>query len=235
MPDEQEAIRQDMEETRSSLTDKISILEERVVETVHDASEGVKDTIEKVKDAVEESVCKVKETFGDTVDTVKETFSIRTQVERRPWLAMAGAVGIGFLAGHWLSQPERTNVNQPLPRPKRYGNGAHRDPAASFSAPRPAAEAGIVDHLSKTFESELTQIKGLAIGTLGGIVRDLVTDIVPDMLRPSVTEVLNGVTTKLGGQAIPERILAQPHRDEGARAEEDKPYRHPRQSTSMQY
>lgn len=235
MPDEPEAIRQEMDETRCSLTEKISILEERVVETVQDASEGVKDTIEKVKVAVEESVCKVKETVGGTVDTVKETFSIRTQVERRPWVAMASAVGIGFLAGHWLSQPERASIKQPTLRPKRYGNGAHREPTASFAAAAPASEPGIVDHLSKTFEAELTQIKGLAIGTLGGIVRDLVSDIVPDMLRPSITEVMNGFTTKLGGQAMPERILAQPHRHEGERAEEYEPYRHPRQSTSMQF
>lgn len=235
MPDEPEVIRQDMEETRGSLTEKISILEERVVETVQGASEGVKDTIEMVKEAVEESVCKVKETVGDTVDTMKETFSIRTQVERRPWIVMASAAGIGFLAGHWLSQPEQASVKQPSSRPKRSGNGAQREPAASFASSQPAGEPGIVDHLGKTFESELTQIKGLAIGTLGGIVRDLVTDIVPDMLRSSVTEVMNGVTTKLGGQAIRERILAQPNRHGGEHMDDDEPYRHPRQSTSMHF
>jgi ElaB/YqjD/DUF883 family membrane-anchored ribosome-binding protein len=242
MSQEKDDIRQEMDETRSSLTEKISALEERVVETVHDASVGVKETIELVKDAVGDSVEKVKETVGDTVDSVKETFSVTTQVQRRPWLAMAASVGVGFLAGHLLSPPARA-ASTPLPaRPKRAGNGLHKEPPfRSTLVDEPVRESvGVVEKMAKTFENEINQLKSLAIGTLAGIVRDLVVPAVPEMVRNPINEVFSDVTSKLGGQMPAGRILSPDWHFGGAKKTDDEleqnpPYANPRQTAFRQY
>ena len=77
---EPEVIKQQMEETRSSLADKLETLEQHVLGTVHDTTSAVSNTAEMVTDAVEgtvesvkETVENVKESFMETVESVKET------------------------------------------------------------------------------------------------------------------------------------------------------------------
>ena len=68
MDDEPEVIRQQMEETRSALTDKIERLEHQVVGTVQNTTRAVNDTVENVKEAVQETVSTVKDTVSGTVE-----------------------------------------------------------------------------------------------------------------------------------------------------------------------
>jgi ElaB/YqjD/DUF883 family membrane-anchored ribosome-binding protein len=256
MPQEPEEIRQEMDETRDALTDKISMLEKQVVDTVHDASTNVKETVQAVKDTVQT----VKDSVGDTFDSVKETFSVTNQVQQRPWLIMAGAAGVGFAAGYLLSAPERTApaaAPAPLadvPRPKRAGNGSHRPPSPSpamspgmgSAAPAAAASAAssVADSLTQAFEGEINQIKGLAIGTLAGIIRDMVVKAAPEMIRNPLNDIFDDMTVKLGGQAIKGRILSEdwssspqqnPSRDESRDDDRGRPsdsgYRNPRQTS----
>jgi hypothetical protein len=61
--------------------------------------------------------------------------------------------------------------------------------------------------LAHKFEPELQEIKSLAIGAVGALVRDIVKGSVPDPLAPRLEDVINRITTKLGGEAIPEPLL----------------------------
>lgn len=242
-PLEHEAIRQEMDETRSSLTDKISMLEQQVVDTVHEASTGVKETVEAVKEAVQDTVQSVKTSMGETVDSVKDTFSVSRQVDKNPWMMMAGSVGAGFLAGYVLNAPSATAVHKaaaPLASTPRTGNGSGHESivdAPTFSADRQATPSGLasgVAQLSQIFESEIKQLKGLAIGTLAGILRDMVVDTVPEMMRNPLQEVFNDVTVKCGGHTIPGRIFAKKENgcedDARERTVASSSYVHPRQS-----
>ena len=69
----EDLIRKKMEETRTSLTEKLETLEEQVAGTVQGATAAVSDTVETVKDSVEETVSTVKDTVQETVGTVKDT------------------------------------------------------------------------------------------------------------------------------------------------------------------
>lgn len=114
-----EVIRQQMEETRASLQDKLEVLEQQVINTVQDASqtvENVKDTMEAVKDTVQGTAETVKETVQDTVQSVKDTLSIDRQVREHPWAMLAGAAVVGFLGGRLL-QRLTAIPSQPLPQP----------------------------------------------------------------------------------------------------------------------
>jgi ElaB/YqjD/DUF883 family membrane-anchored ribosome-binding protein len=231
MENDPEMIRQQMDETRTALADKLEKLEQQVVGTVHDASEAVNETVGTVKEAVHETVQSVKESVHETVHSVKEAFDIRYQTAVRPWTMMTGAVGLGFLGGllvHRMSgngdhRRESRRLSNRWPRvgdetftPRPTSQRFASEPGVESEMPQPEAarQPGILSHVSGMFEKELSQLKGLAIGTVLGLVRDAATDAVPDTLGPKVEEVLNSLTQKLGGQPVSGRLL--PKRGEGA-------------------
>ena len=76
----EDLIREQMTDTRTSMTDKLEQLEEKVAGTVTDATGAVQDTVQTVKetvaeakDAVTETVDSVKDTVTGTVEAVKDT------------------------------------------------------------------------------------------------------------------------------------------------------------------
>jgi len=183
-----------MEETRSSLADKLETLENEFRETVEGATEAVSNTVEAVQ---------------ETVETVKETFDPRKQVERHPWLMMAGAVATGYVAGCLLerSPPARSAATQQPPPPMPFVGAGAAPPAAPPTAP---ASPG-------PFASSLEKLKGLAIGSLMSVVRELVTRAAPPTIVSELVSVVDDVTTKLGGKPLrspPESTAPESRRDE---------------------
>src|SRR5436305_1512 len=89
--DDQHQIRQDIEQTRESLTEKLEVLEYEVKETIADAKDTVTGTIETAKQTVEDITSNVKETVQDTVATVKRTFDLPYQVNQHPWGMIGGS------------------------------------------------------------------------------------------------------------------------------------------------
>ena len=76
----EDVIREQMEDTRTSLTEKLETLESQVASTVQGATtnvaetvEAVKETVEAVKDTVQQTVTTVKESVEETICAVKET------------------------------------------------------------------------------------------------------------------------------------------------------------------
>jgi ElaB/YqjD/DUF883 family membrane-anchored ribosome-binding protein len=212
MEDSPEVIRHQMDETRTHLSEKLEALEQRVVNTVHEASASVNETIGSVKEAVQDTVQTVKDSVHDTVDSVKDTFDVRRQVEARPWTMMAGATALGFLGGYLLtrSRSEERHARSGY-QPLVSGNGGYAPPppitGMAPAAAAPKESGGLLATLSKTFEPELKELKGLAVGALLGVVRDVVSDSIPPTMEGKVEEIINGVTTRLGGKPIAGRIL----------------------------
>jgi len=238
MDNSTEVIRHQMEETRSSLQDKLEVLEEQVKNTVAEATDTVstvKDTVEAVKETVKESVETVKESVQDTVQSVKDSLNLERQMQEHPWLIFAGATAVGFVGARLLAraasalQPPAYSARESAPYPgtplastahvslnapsagrgNGYGTGAAPAlPESAVAAPRAARRSWwhtITDH----YGQELEKLKGLAIGTLGGIVREMVTAQTPPALAERVKDVVDSMTTKLGGQPIEGPILKQ--------------------------
>lgn len=185
---EPELIHQQMEETRSSLADKLDILEQKVTDTVQDAKAAVSHTVEVVKESVE-----------STVDSVKETLNLRLQVERHPWTMVGASAAVGFLGG-WLLPPSprhrRGPMGQGMPEVPRQV-----EPAASTRQP------SWFDRALQSLAPNVERLKSLAIGTVAGIVRDQLVENVSDNLKPHLTERINDLTTSLGGDVIPGPVL----------------------------
>jgi len=189
---ELEVIRHQMEETRSSLADKLETLENEFRGTVEEATSAVSTTVEAVQ---------------ETVETVKETFDLRTQVERHPWPLMAGAVATGYVAGCLAerSPPVSSATTQP-PVPA---------PPAHAAAPASAATAG-----PGPFDSVMQRLKGLAIGGLMSLAREFVTRIAPAELASELVGVVDDLTTKLGGKPL-RNTAPERRRDECPSGEPD--------------
>jgi ElaB/YqjD/DUF883 family membrane-anchored ribosome-binding protein len=220
-------LHQEIDKTRSDLTEKLQTLEEQVRGTVLNATEKVEETIEQVTSTVQETVEQVKSTVGDTVETaksavsdtmenVRQTFDLEYQVRTRPWTMVCGSLCVGLLAGALVGRQTRG---------RRFGGSASssfRRPAESLAGGASAAERyvsggrpeegpGFLGQLYHQFEPEINQVKEMAIGYAVGMLRDMIKEAVP-ALRDKVEEVMNSATTKVGGQPVRGPVL-QPSRE----------------------
>jgi ElaB/YqjD/DUF883 family membrane-anchored ribosome-binding protein len=191
---ELEVIRHEMEDTRASLADKLDILENQVLGTVHDATAAVAHTVHDVRSVVDS----VSESVKEGVESVKETLNLSEQVRRHPWGMLGGAAAVGFFGG-WLMGPSRKEPEVPsaanLPRDfprESYGTDLRE------KTPEPASESE-----ESVFAEPLKAFKGLALGAIMGMVREMVAKGLPDNLKDDVVKVLDNFTTKIGGNIVP--------------------------------
>jgi ElaB/YqjD/DUF883 family membrane-anchored ribosome-binding protein len=231
---ELEVIRGEMEETRANLANKLEALETQVRETVSSASETVTTTVEGVKDVVE--------TVSDTVGTVTDTFNISKQVEEHPWIAMGIAVAAGFMAGQMLgggsSQPAQP---QPAPQPSPPPTPSPSPPQPALEqiqAQQPSQQNGIFPSLESlesllpdmngVLGTALTGVNSLAIGTVMGVVREVVANGLPLEWKSELTKMVDQMTTQLGGKPLQaqqredDKESREP-KDEGTTAQHNEP------------
>ena len=104
MDSESQVIHDQMEETRTSLQDKLETLEQQVTTSVHNATEAVTDTVDSVKEA-----------FHDTVASVKDSLDV-SHAGRAPSVGLfLGAVPVGFVGWRVLDRMLRPAHLRPLP------------------------------------------------------------------------------------------------------------------------
>lgn len=163
---EQEEIRQQIDESRNALVEKLELLEEKVAETVQNATNtvaeatatvlntvnnataSVTDVVENVNTAVQGTVDTVRHTVTDTVESVKHTFDLSEQIQRRPWEMLAGAVAVGYVGGCYLGQSATPYVNPVLSQNGNHGassppyeNGSASHVISSYPATSPVAHS----------------------------------------------------------------------------------------------
>jgi ElaB/YqjD/DUF883 family membrane-anchored ribosome-binding protein len=204
MDQEPDVIRQQIDETRSSLTAKLETLEGQVRETVHDAKATVEGTIQNVKDSVQ-----------NTVQTVKRTFDLRYQTEQHPWPMVSGSVVAGFLLGSLVGgrrapqgrrhrQRGDDGMETAAPPPERENYARPNGSSHQAAAP---SKPGFLSQLRGQFDDEIDKVKEIAVGAAVGILRDLIKQYLPPSLAPRVEEVMDSATTKLGGQPVRGPVL----------------------------
>ncbi len=218
MDPEPEVIRQQIEQTRESLTDKLETLEGQVRQTISSVTSTVEQTVDTVKSRVEDTVHAVTSAVEDTVDSVKRTFDVPYQVRRHPYLMTGGALAVGAALGYFLGGQRR----RPRPGPRAEWAPSYTPPQAASAyeealepeakrsaPPRQSFFAGLAEPLRGEFD----KIKATAIGALLGMVRDAAARYVPSALASKVEEIINDVTRRAGGEVVSGPILS---RDEEA-------------------
>jgi len=189
MASETEMIRLQMEGTRRDLAEKLQLLEGQVADKVDQVSTTVADTVE----AVSHTVDSVKETVADTVDAVEHTFDLQWHADRHPWALMGGAVVLGFLGGSLLRRPRRREreVRWYPPPPS---------PAPSPPAKTHESGGGLLSRIGE----EVGDLKKYGIGMAMGVMREVVASALPAVVAPAISEAVNNLTVKLGGQPLGE-------------------------------
>jgi len=208
MDNQTEVIRQQMEDTRHSLQDKLESLEEQVKSTVQEATDTVatvKETVEAVKDTVKESVESVQGAVHTTVQSVKDSLNVERHIREHPWAMFAGAAAVGFVSGRLVGSMAGSHSHQAAHERAPFSGTPYEPTQASFSSPSPLAgqrdatngakaargsngfsaasatepKKSWLDSFTAHFGDEIDKVKSLAIGAVGGVIREMVTHSAP--------------------------------------------------------
>ncbi len=207
-----------------SSTEAVSDSVSAVKDSVENSVEAVKETVSAVTDKVHETVQAVSETLNDTVKSIKETFNISLQTQRHPWLIFGGSVGLGLLGSllipktrhhGWMSGSSAPAPTSPEPvnghsgyTPPTFGPEAKRFTQMASSEPSDKAES-LSSAATGWVGEQLTRLKGLAVGSLMGAVRDMAKKALPEALGTRVAEEVDSITKGLGAEPIAGPVLAE--------------------------
>jgi ElaB/YqjD/DUF883 family membrane-anchored ribosome-binding protein len=198
MDPQPDVIRQQIEETRSNLTEKLETLEAEVKGTVQSA----RDTVESAKESVQETISNVKETVQNAKETVKRTFDIPYQVDRHPWAMMGLSFVSGIVAGALVGG--RVSTDHRIAR--RMSEASREPPERAETTPAAAwsrvthdghAGPGFVDRLTHQLGNEFEKAKDLALETMVGVVRDVVRRSIP-ALGQAVEDLMTRAAEQVG-------------------------------------
>src|SRR5262249_53334314 len=121
--EDEEVIRQQMTETRASISEKLGTLEQQEADTGQGGKSAVLDSVKERKEAVGETGSAVKEWVKKGTHSDKHWLDLKAHVERHPWLMTGGALVAGYLLGAALAQKRgRARPKQPSPNGARGKN-----------------------------------------------------------------------------------------------------------------
>jgi len=204
-----ELIEREMEQTRESLTEKVSLLEDKVVGQIHAATdtvqgtvESVQETVHSVKSAVVDTVESVSHTIKDTVQSVasslREGLDVTRQVERYPWGTVGGAAAAGFVTGLVLFRN---------PRPRASRLPAYTPIAAA--APAVSHRPKWLDDLLDTAMGEVKKIAEQALATASASLKQTVQTGIPKLIE-GVVPTAAGAACRTGSQRATQASGTQP-------------------------
>lgn len=228
MENEPDVIRDQMQETRTALTEKLDTLQQKVSDTVENITTPVTETVQSVKEAVSDTVESVKDTVSGAAESVKETLDVQRHVERHPWPMMLGGVAVGFVLGRLLPSPTEVvraavsatdSVTTGMSQPTQSHNGARL-----VAGPQPAStEAGVLGGITEAVQGELGKLTGLGVSLGVGMLRDVVTQATKGEVGDRIKEWMDDLTQKLGGRAFSEPILGMQDRAGTSEQERNAP------------
>jgi hypothetical protein len=207
MPPETEMIKQQMGQTRAALTDKLEDLENKVLGTINTTTDTVAKTVGEVGATVRETARDVRAALHETMSSVRDALDLSRQFQQHPWLMLTGSVAAGYVGGLIVDNLERGQLpslpslpaapEQLLPRDAEVRERLEKVPPARRST------SSFFKALAETFAPELDKLKRTAVGMALGMLRDKIGESVPPRMRGDFTEMMDRITTKLGGQPPP--------------------------------
>lgn len=208
MDPQPDVIRSQIEETRSSLTEKLETLEAEVKGTVQEAKETVLDTFQNAKETVSETIETVKDTVESAKESVKRTFDVSYQVNERPWTMMGISLVAGLATGALVGGSTNTSarvargMSRASAPPEDQPGYGHASSSASFlsGGASTSRKPGFFDKLTSQLAGEFDQFKDVAVAALVQVVHDMAQQAAP-ALRQGVEQMLHQARERFTGQA----------------------------------
>lgn len=170
-----ELIEQKMQETRESLTQKVTALEDSVVGSLQNASETVNSIIDSVKTVVPDTLAEVKE-------NVKSSLDVSHKVRENPWPMIGGAAAAGFLAGVVLFRKKESATMHRL----ASAAAPQGPPAPASAAPQAYRMPGwldnVVDRLADKVGEEVRKLGEVALATASSSLQRSMEEALPKLL-----------------------------------------------------
>jgi len=219
----------EMAQTRTSMTEKLEALENRVAETVQPVTQAVERVSEATACLVEDvkdTVHGVKERVEETASAVRSAFNLREHMESHPWVVFGIAATTGCMVGSFLGRRrvhsagfQQAATNSRSKHHAKGSDGASHPTAATVSKRIPEKRQ---EAKPSWFREHLRHLEGLAVGALMSYVRDLAKVAVPGELGQRIAQEVDSLTTSMGAEPIHGWVFGQPpgegsHRTQEAR------------------
>jgi hypothetical protein len=219
MPPETELIKQQMSQTRASLSEKMETLETKVLGTVHNTTDTVSQTVQSVGSTVRETAHDVRSTAHEILSSVQDAFDLTRQMHQHPWLMLGSSIVAGYVGGRVLDNLERGRLTFTMPSVAAHPeqllpSDAELRERIEAQPPARRTTSTFFKSLLDTFAPEMDKLKRTAIGMALGLVRDRVSESVPPQMRENFTELMDRVAVKLGGEPPPPGSLRGEEHDE---------------------
>ena len=183
-----ELIEREMEQTRESLTHKVSLLEEKVIgqvegatDTVQGTMESVQETVECVKTAVQDTVQSVSDTVKHSVrsmtEGMKEALDVRRHTIEHPWGMVGAAAAAGFVTGLIVfrrAEPAVSGGELPAYTPL---------PAAAPAAPAASQRPGWLNDILEMAGREVKEIAQQVISQAAAALKETARARVPHLVE----------------------------------------------------
>jgi hypothetical protein len=173
-----ETIRQQMDETKFQLSDKLESLELQVSETVQQTGAAVNTTVA----AVQETVESVTEGFRDAAQSVTNAFDLRLQIERHPWIVVGGSFVLGYFLNDLLSGSPRNPIEVPELAPARFSTLPNRENVSGEDASEFFESPANAINSAETTDPSWYYLRNIMLGTVLGIAQEAALRAVPHVL-----------------------------------------------------
>ncbi len=173
-------IRQQIEETKLQLTDKLESLEQQVSQTVQSAGDAVAATVE----AVQETVESVTGAVEGAVQSVSEAFDLQQQIENHPFLVLGGAAALGYIAAECVTAYERAQKMRPM-----MSSAPQAVQQPQYTAPTPS------------MSPLLRELQTMAIGVLVGSIQGVALRALPEVLGAIMGNMSSSPTRQSTGRS----------------------------------
>jgi hypothetical protein len=180
----EDVIRQEMEETREAMTEKVQTLEKRLVDSVAETQSAAGDTM-----------ASAMKNPSEGIETPANGLDLPAQFERYPWLMIGGSILCGYAVGTFLDGKGTTPEVAP-------------SPATGAAPPKNTETKSTVKDWLENFAPEIEHLQRLAVGITLGTVRELIVSEAPPHTAERLRVIIDEVTKKIGGETIPKSDFA---------------------------
>ncbi len=174
-----EQIEQQMQQTRESMTAKVSALESQVVGSVQTAADTLTGTVDAVKSLMDTAPTAVSDSMKQAAEVVtdkmKEVFDMNGHVRNHPWSSVAVSAGVGFITGLLVFREKAASASTAAAPPVYM-----TPPAAAAATPSPIS--GLFNDLLGMLGRKVKELAETAIDSASTAANQNVRESIPKLM-----------------------------------------------------